>query len=184
MESGDEKGLTKNVKELLKATNEEDACKLLSVALFNYYTSYRADSATKYLELIIKQSRYLAMLNFPENFLFRVALVRGSMELYECYIDEAILPFLKGKNKDKAIDCYAELYSISDHLNEAFFPKYDRFVKGIAFNGAFAQSREITEAVLINGDDYEIMNEVVEKCNTILGRRDILKDLEKRMAMQ
>ncbi len=177
----DEKGLAKKVEELVIATNEEESCKELSIRLYNYYTTFKADATAKALEVIIRQRPSLAMLKFPENYLFRVALMRGSMELYQCYMDEAIKPFLKGKKKDKTDFCYMDLYNIADKLTETFFNKTMRCVKGMDFNGAFGRLEENSNVFLINREDYEIMNDVVERYNTILGRRDILKDLNKRM---
>jgi len=38
--------------------------------------------------------------------------------------------------------------------------------------------------VLINREDYEIMDDVVEKYNAIIGRRDILRDLNKMQELE
>ena len=124
------------------------------------------------------------MLKFPENDMFRAAILRGSVDLYECYIEEAIVPFVKGKSDNKTVECYMELLTVAERLTEDFFPKYVRCVKGMDFNGAYAQSKENPNAVLINRENYEIMDDVVEKYNAIIGRRDILKDLNKRMGME
>lgn len=180
----DAKGLAENVDELLKVSKQEEACYDLATRLFARYNTFKADSTAKLMEIIIRQKPRLAMLKFPENDMFRAAILRGSMDLYECYIEEAIEPFLKGKSENKTVDCYMELYNVAEQLADDSFPKYVRCVKGMDFNGAYAKSEENPNAVLINQEDYEIMDEVVEKYNTIIGRRDILKDLNKRMGME
>ena len=179
----DAKGLADNVDELLKVLKQEEACYELANRLFARYTTYKADSTAKLMEVIIRQKPRLAMLKFPENDMFRAAILRGSMDLYECYIQEAIEPFLKGKSEGKSLECYVDLSLVAEKLVEEFFPEYVRCVKGMDFNGAYMRSVDNPNAVLINHEDYEIMDEVVEKYNTILGRRDILKDLIKRMEM-
>ena len=181
IQRSDTSALVKNVKKLLQVTDSENACKELSMKLFNRYTTFKADSTAKLMEVIIRTSPDLAMLKFPENFLFRIAILKGSTELYECYIEEAIEPFLEGKTEDEVFDCYADLYSTADKLNSAFFPKYVKCIKGMDFNGAFANDENNQNICLINREDYEMMDEVVEKYNAILGKRDILKDLEERM---
>jgi len=94
----DANGLAKNVDELLKVSKQEEACFELAARLFARYTTYKADSTAKLMEVIIRQKPRLAMLNFPNNDMFRTAILRGSTDLYECYIEEAILPFVKGKS--------------------------------------------------------------------------------------
>jgi hypothetical protein len=37
---------------------------------------------------------------------------------------------------------------------------------------------------LIHQEDYEIIDDIIEKYNTIIGRRDILNDLNKRAGME
>ncbi len=180
----DAKGLAKNVDELLKVSKQEEACYDLSNRLFARYNTYKAGSTAKLMEVIIRQKPRLAMLKFPENDMFRAAILRGSLDLYECYIEEAILPFVKGKSENKTVDCYMELLTVAEQLTYDSFPEYVRCIKGIDFNSAYGRSEENPNAVLINQEDYEMMDEVVEKYNTILGRRDILKDLEKRMEME
>ena len=184
MERCDATGLAINVEELLQATDEETACKELSMKLFNRYTTFKAESTAKLMEVIIRTSPDLAMLKFPENFLFRVAILKGSTELYECYIEEAILPFLEDKTEDEIMDCYSDLYNIADQLNSVFFPKYVKCIKRMDFNGAFANDESNQNICLINREDYEMMDEVVEKYNAIVGKRDIMKDLEERMGVR
>jgi hypothetical protein len=175
--------IDKKLDELLNILSDDEASNLLSGMIFKQYTTYKSGYLATLMEKIIRKKPELAQVNHPENFLFKLAFIKGSKELYECYIEEAVEPFLQGKTKDEVEMYYLELFSIADQFNEAFFPKFVRCIKGMDFNGAFAHSDENENIVLINREDYETMNDVVEKYNTIIGRRDILKDLEKRMGM-
>jgi len=176
----DAKNLLLNVEELLKVTTEEDASMELSQQLFTRYNTFRADAIAKLMETIIRKYPNLAMVGFPENYFFRLAIVRGSVDLYECYIEEVIEPFLVGKTEDEITECYLDLYSVAEKLTESFFHHYVRCVKGMDFNGSFSRYEKDNNIALIHQEDFEIMDDVVEKYNTILGRRDILIDLEKR----
>lgn len=171
----DTKGLAKNVDELLKVSKQEEACYDLATRLFARYNTYKSDSTAKLMEVIIRQKPRLAMLKFPENDMFRVAILRGSLDLFECYIEEAIEPFLKGKSQSKTEDCYMELLNVAEQITDDFFPKYVRCVKGMDFNGAYARSEENQNAVIINHEDFEVMDDVVEKYNTILDVEILLK---------
>lgn len=181
MSECDLQGLQINVTELLQDTSEFEASKELSMLLYKRYTTFNEESIAKLMEVIIQTNPQLALVSFPENFLFRVAVLRGSMELYQCYMEEAIDPYLLDKNEDEVFDCYSDLYSIADRLTEAFFPKYEKCIKGLEFNGAFGEYEGNASVVLINREDYQVMDEVVERYNTIVGRRDIVKDLGEKM---
>lgn len=179
----DAEGLTKNVETLLTLTDEDDVCKGLSLMLFKRFTTYKAESTALLMQTIIRVNPQLALLKFPENHLFRIAVLKGSIELYECYIEEAIEPFLKGKTEDELFECYSDLYATADMVNEAFFPKYVKCIKGMDFSGAVKQDGAHSNLMLINEEDFDVMDEVVEKYNTIVGRRDILADLTRRIEL-
>ena len=170
--------------ELLKLTDDENASQELSRLLYEKYTTIKADSLAGMMEIIIRKRPNLAILEFPENYFFRLAVLRGSMDLYECYVEEVIEPAFKGKTEDEAAMGYMELYSVAEKLTVEFFPKFVRCIKGMDFNGAFGLYEKNDNVVLINQEDYEILEDVVEKYNTILGRRDILKDLNIRSGVE
>lgn len=173
--------LNTQLDEFLKISDDEEVSKELSALLFKRYTTFKAEGLAKFMEIFIRKKTELALLRFPENYFFRLAVLRGSMELYECYMEEAIEPYLKDKSEDDTFDFYIELQSIAEQLTEAFFGKYVKCIKGLDFNGAFGRYPENENLVLINKEDYEILDDAVEKYNTIIGRRDILADLDKRI---
>lgn len=177
---GDQQGILKNIQEYQKVVTEEEACKDLSEYIYYKFTTYKADAMAGLMQMIIQDNPNLAQLKFPENYFFRLAVLKGSMDLYECFIEEAVEPFLKGKDEDEQADYYLELFMVATKLNDFFFPQYTACVKGMDFNGAFGVYENDTAVSLIHTEDYEILNDVVEKYNTIVGRRDILKNLEER----
>ena len=153
----------------------------MATRLFARYITHKADSTAKLMEVIIRQKPRLSMFKFPANDMFRAAIARGSVDLYECYIEEAIEPHLQGKTEDKQTDCYLELFNTAEDLTLELFSQYQRCVKGTDFNGAFARYEKNENVALIHQEDFQIMDDVVENFNAIIGRRDILKDLNKRM---
>ncbi|SDN06274.1 hypothetical protein SAMN05421813_13711 [Daejeonella rubra] len=181
IERFDTMGLAMNVEILLTLTDEEDASKELSLILFKSYTSYKEEGTAQLMETIIRVNPQLALLKFPENYLFRLAVLKGSIELYECYLEEAIEPFLTDKTEDEVFECYSELYAIAEKMNEAFFTKYVKCIKGLDFNGAVNHNEANSGPLLIHKEDFDVMNDAIEKYNTIVGRRDILADLTKRI---
>ncbi len=176
----DADGLSTSVEKLLKITSVEDASRDLSALFLKHFTTYKADGLAKLMELVIRKEPKLAMVNFPENYLFRLSIITGSKELYECYIEEAIIPYWAKKSTEKKIECYLDLYGIAEQYSQAIFPTYNRCIKGLHFNGAFGEYEKNENTAFINKDDFEIINEVVEKYNAIIGRRDIINDVFKR----
>jgi hypothetical protein len=178
---GNKQGITSTVKKYLKSISEEEASRDLAEYIYLKFTSYKADAMSGLMQMMINVNPNIALLKFPENYFFRLAVLKGSMDLYNCYIEEAIEPYLKDKDEDEISDYYVALYSVANNLNDHFFPQYVPCVKGMDFNGAFAKDENNPDVVLIHGEDYDVLNDVVEKFNTIIGRRDIIKDLDERM---
>jgi hypothetical protein len=177
---GDKQGIKENIKSYQEFVSEEEASKDLAEYIYAKFTTYKADAMAGIMQMGIQTNPNLALLKFPENYLFRLVVIKGSMDLYECFMEEAIEPFLKDKDEDEQLDYYMDLYTVAIQLDDAFFPQYTACVKGMDFNGAFGIHEENPAISLIHTADFEILDDVVEKYNTIIGRRDILKDLEER----
>jgi hypothetical protein len=158
----------------------EEASKDITEFILSKYRSFNADSMAGLMKIAISYNPQIALLRFPENYLFRLAVIKGSMDLYECFIEEAVAPYLASKSQDEAGDYYTELYSVAINLNDMFFPQYAPCIKGLDFNGAFGHNDTALGISQIHTSDYELMNDAVEKYNTIIGRRDIIADLEDR----
>jgi hypothetical protein len=76
-----------------------------------------------------------------------------------------------------------ELLNTAQTLVDYFFPDYKKCVKGLHYNGSFGVQDYKENVVLMHREDYKIMGDVVEKYNTLIGRRDILKDLNTRVGL-
>ncbi|WP_431158144.1 hypothetical protein [Winogradskyella poriferorum] len=178
---GDKSGLNNTLNHYINNNALETVSKDLAEYLYNNYTSYKADAMAGLMQLAIQCNPEIALLKFPENYLFRLLIIKGSMDLYQCFMEEAIEPFLKGKDEDFRFDYYSELNLVAQELNYHFFSQYVPCKKGMDFNGVFGIYENNPAKSLINTEDYETLNDVVENYNTIIGRRDILKDLEERI---
>ena len=180
-DSNDLEGFTTYVEELLLVTDVTNASLLLSAFLLNRHTTSNSKDTAKLLEIILSNNEELAMINFPDNCFFQAAVLKGSMELYECYMEEAIESYLYDKTEDEAYTCYMNLNTIAERYNDLIFDRIPKYIKGKDFNSAVSKYEKDPNLVLIDEDDVAIMEKVIENYNGILGRRDILKDLELRI---
>jgi hypothetical protein len=180
-DNGNTQGIVSTIKKYQSKNSEDEASRDLAEFILQKYTTYSADAMAGLMQIMIRDNPNLALLKFPENYFFKLAVLKGSVDLYQCFIEESIEPYLKDKDEDEIMDYYIELFGVASDLNDHFFPQYVPCVKGMDFNGVFGVSEKNSNVSLINTEDYLVLNDVVEKFNTILGRRDIVKDLEERM---
>lgn len=172
-------GFKEQVGNLLKIHSDEEVSLLIAQYLSEKYTAFKAEGLATYLEVAIQKRPNLAMLNHPDNPLFKLAVIRGSKDLYDCYMEEAVQPILANVNSDEHMDHYYELLAVAVKMDEIIFENYEPRIKGLHYNGAIPG--EQPHLVRINKDDYEVMEDVVEHFNGMIGRREILKDLNKRI---
>jgi hypothetical protein len=184
LESGDLKGFEVLLNIYLKKTKDLIACQELAMFLVNIYNASRSGFVAKLLEIIIRCKPKLAITNYPENHFFKIIMVTGSMEMFECYIEEAIEPHVKNAGKVEQEDYYKKLLELAALLNKMFIDQYETVIKGRNFNGAFASDESNQKIKLIHQEDYEIMNDIVDKYNTIVGRRDIIKVLINKAGLE
>lgn len=168
------------VDRVLKHFDTREASTILAFYISKNFTTYKADSMAGLLQSMIWKDPALAQINHPENPLFKATVICGSVDLYECYMEEAVEPYLKDKDEDTAIDYYMELQLTATSLTDYLFQKYNPLIKGVHFNGGIHQE-DNKHLLSIPHEDFEQMDTVVENFNAILGRRDILKDLEGRV---
>lgn len=179
--TNDFQGFSSYIDELLLVTDVTNASLLLSAFLLNRHTTSNSKDTAKLLEIILNSNEELAMINFPDNCFFQTAVLKGSMELYECYMEEAIESYLYDKSEDEAYTCYMNLNTIAERYNDLIFDRIPKYIKGKDFKSAVSKYEKDPNLVLIDAEDVAIMEKVIENYNGILGRRDILKDLEARM---
>ena len=177
----DIKSLPQNVESLLKVFSIEDSSKAIAQILMNNFTTFKADALAKLMEVIIRSHPNIALINLPENFLFKMINFVGSKDLYDCYMEEAIQPYLKSKSQDDIDNCYMELLGVAETISDYIFEKYRTCVKGMDFNGSFGRYESNASVMLLHEEDYTVLNDTVERYNGIIGRRDILKDLNEKL---
>ena len=179
--TNDLQGFSSYIDELLLVTDVTNASLLLSAFLLNRHTTSNSKDTAKLLEIILNSNDELAMINFPDNCFFQTAVLKGSVELYECYMEEAIESYLYDKTEDEAYTCYMNLNTIAERYNDLIFDRIPKYIKGKDFKSAVSKYEKDPNLVLIDENAVAIMEKVIENYNGILGRRDILKDLEARM---
>ena len=183
LDYADLKGFEEQVNGYIKSFGVAIACQDLSVFLVKHYTAARADTIAKQLEIIIQCNPELALINYPENQIFRVVMITGSIELFNCYTEKAIEPHLVNASKEERKTYYQKLLQLGVQLNQLFSDQYHSIIKGMDYNGAFSQDSE-TGVVSIHGEDYEIMNDTINKFNTIVGRREVITELMTLVGMK
>lgn len=172
--------LPKLIDSLISELGVEEASETYATLLLQKFTHFCADTCAKLMEIAIHTDMKMALAKFPVNPFFRLAIFKGSVDLYECYIEEFIQPLLaRNIEEEKNFDIYLDLHTIAIQIADDCHNNYHRVIKGMDYNGAFQSEK--TGLLLINEEDFEIMNALCENYNSIIGRRDILQDLENKM---
>lgn len=170
-------GFEKQVKEYLKITDENTASQGLATLILTEYRTERIDELLKLMRIIIRSNPNLALINYPENHFFRIVLITGSFDLFECLTNDAIEPYLNNSSDVEYNEYYSKLLHLGVSLVNLFADQYQPQIKGLQFNGAIEKEENNSNTVLIYLEDYEKMNDIIDKFNTIVGRRDIIKNL-------
>lgn len=152
----------------LQSESAKDVCICIGQALLMGYTSFKADSYAKFLEIALRHSPEWGKFGGVNNPLFRASFSIGSMNLYECFIEE--VPGLDD-------DFFVEAYGDFTNMQEQIMDTYETIVCGREYNRGISQG----EFVRIEQGDYRVVIRGVEAYNAIVNRHKIIKDIEKRM---
>lgn len=174
------KGIEQNIKDLLSISSDEDVSASVAQLLLKNYTRMRSGFYAQVLQDILGIKIDLGLVRFPDNYFFSASILRGSYDMYECYMQEVIERLLEGEPSNKWEQFLIELQNVAQQYNEKIFDNYKPLIKGANYNGAFDDHETIPGAVIIHGEDYLALEGAAEKYNAIIGCRDILKDLAKR----
>ena len=178
----DIEGFEDNLDLLFDSISDEEASVSLAQLLNKVYTSFKARGLAKIMKVIIRKRQNIALVGHPENALFKLCVVTGSIDLYECYIEEVVDPVLPQEKDDDALAMYyTDLQIVAENIKEYYSDKRTKCIKGDAYNGAFSTLEGNDNVVLINREDYEMMESAIEKYNALLGRDKIIGDLESKM---
>ncbi len=179
--TADKKGATDTFCRHLEGLSDFEKSRKAAEILYKQYTNFRSGMIAMLMEGIIRNSPNIAQVNFPENFLFKLCVITGSKDLYECFVEEAVEPYLENKSEDEIWDYYTELSIVAKKLNDHFFSHYEPYKKGIHYNSALPLHEENRNELAIHREDYVVMEEIIENYNRIIGRRDIINALEEKM---
>jgi hypothetical protein len=144
------------------------------------YTRKRSDAFAMFLQVILRTRLSLGLLEKQNNVYFRMCLFTGSFDMYECFIEEFVEPYFE-KDLDEKMEYIIDLYTVAEQTIEVLLNNYTDCIKGVHFNGPFSKVEGNDELVIMYEEDYLAMNQIVENFNRIVGRRDILTDLEARI---
>lgn len=169
-----------DVQRVLDTYDDQAACLFFCKYFIRNYMSYRSGYLAIFVELLIKEWPEFATLQFPRNPLFIFIMAKGSIDIYECFMEEAIEPLLEGFDNDTAYNYMADLVVEAEKINEDCFEKYTYQLKGKQYNGA-VRSNEQAHLMSIHAEDFSYMEDLIEAYNEMIGRRDILKDLYRRL---
>lgn len=176
----DQKQFKVHVVEVLSIYEKNEACLFFCKYFIRNYMSYRSGYLAIFVELLIKEWPEFATLQFPRNPLFIFIMAKGSIDIYECFMEEAIEPLLQELTNDDAYDYVGDLVVEAEKINEDCFEKYTYQLKGKQYNGA-VRSNEQAHLMTIYAEDFAYMEDLIEAYNEMIGRRDILKDLYRRL---
>lgn len=165
--------------ELIQETDINTTAEKYVELIMKKFTHHKADYCAKLMEIAISTNKDLAKIYFPNNPFFRLAIFKGSVDLYECYIEEYIEPLIKNNNIDE-LEVYLELFAEAEKISALCNNNFERVIKGVHYNGAFP-NQENEHILSIHKEDFEIMNDLAENYNSIVGRIEIMKNLESRL---
>ena len=168
LDYGNLKGFKYSIEEYLVLCDKVSASQDLATFLVTQYTAARADSIAKLMEIILRCNPNLGLLNFPENSFFKITMIAGSLDLLECLMEEVIEPHLENCNQEEYMRYYTRLLKEEEALNTVFADQYQQIIKGLHFNG-ICNSND-SSVFSIHKEDFEIMNDVVDRYNTIVGQ--------------
>lgn len=170
----------KNALELLNLhASIDEGAEIIAYIIDENYSRLKSDYLAKLLELAIRKNPAWALINLSENWIFKIAIGVGSVDLYECYMEEAVEPVIKKKDFDSRMSFILDLFSTAEKIDEDLLTDYPELIQGTHYNGGFIVKE--SGSVQLNTEDYQIMKEIISNYTAIIGRRKILKDLSKRI---
>ena len=156
------------VLDCLKDEPAQNVCICLGQALLMGYTSFKADCRAKFLEIALRHTPEWGKFGGVKNPLFRASFAIGSMDLYECFIEE-----VPGLDEDFFVEAYGDFTNMQEQLMD----RYQIVLKGREYNSGVT----INNRRSIDLEDFEVINRTMEDYNAIVNRYKIIKDIEKRM---
>ncbi len=170
LENADFGAFDKFLKELAKMDDEAVAI-ILMRGFLRYYRPQKGDYIAIFMEKALRFNRDWAMAQDPNNPLIRTAFISGSVDLYDCYIEEA-----KGIDR---VWFEAEIPVVMAY-NQKLLDGSELVLIGRDYNTGLVQDGRRS----IDLDDYEVMDRTIVRYNQIIGLRRIMKDILIRSGRQ
>nr|AMP55550.1 hypothetical protein [uncultured bacterium] len=148
----------------LSELQSEEATIILMRAFLRYYRAQKADFIATFMERAIRFNPEWALIENPNNPLFRVALISGSKDIYDCYVEE-----VHGLDQE----WYKTALQLAMAYNERLLDQCQPVLIGCHYNTGLMQNGRKS----LDMEDYEVMDATIVKYNQIVGMRQILKDL-------
>lgn len=180
MEYGDREKLEDLIDIIYNKFGASITADILSTFILKYFTHAQADKFVKLMNLCIDKYRDTAFINYPINDFFRLSVFKGSVPLYENYMKR-----IKGIEQSLEdgkyyLSAMKKLKFVAEKITEESFANYKTAISDKEFFGAeFSGSQN--EIILDFGEGSK-MYALSEHFNSIISRRDILADLENRIA--
>lgn len=166
--------------ELIKGKTLIESATLIADLFTDRFDNGKHDDLEWLLKEILNVKRELAAVDLPENPIFIAAVRHGVYEVYRGYVENCIEIIFKGKPKEKKSDCYFDLSTTAQEITDEIFPRFEQYFKGMHYNSVFGNDPENPRILWITPEDVSIYEKIVKYYNSIIGRRDIIEDLNSR----
>ncbi len=176
---GDEDFFRKDIEILVDKVSYNECCKCIAEIFIEKYSSFKSEAIAEYIKIFFGVIPKLALANLPDNYIFKLAVIKGSFEIYRMYMEQGFDIALEESDQGNLLDKLFDLQEFAQNINEIIFSNYYPSIKGQQYNSGVVDDDE--NEVIINKSDYDTMQNVIEDYNAIIGRSLILKDLEKRI---
>ena len=141
-----------------------EAATILMRGFLRYYRAQKGDYIAVFMEKALRHNPEWAMKEDPNNPLFRTALISGSVDLYNCYMEE--VPGLDKNWFEAAIP-------VVMYYNQRLLDKSELVLIGRDYNTGIQENGRRC----IDMEDYEIIDSTIVRYNQIIGLRRIIKDI-------
>jgi hypothetical protein len=175
--NGDVDGWSRTFKKLMESEkNEEEVVDIICWLLHENYTFYKEESFAVFLEKILEVNPGLGMLKFPENKFYHLSIMNGSTELFDCYSDLIIKPYIARNDTPELEGKILVMAGAAKDMLADKLGKLGPLKLGREFNSGIAVDNDETKMV-IDKYDYDQLIKKVNEMNVIWGLRKIIISL-------
>ncbi len=166
--------------QLIKDKEPKEAASLIAELFMQRFDNLKPDDLEWLLKEILSVKPELATVEIPYNPIFMTTIIHGVFDVYRGYIEHGVQAYLKDKGNDDKIDCYNDLSITAQQISDDLFPRYNQYFRGMHYNTSFLKLEDKPHIHLINEEDVGFYENIVSQYNAIIGRREIIDDLNRR----